>query len=196
VSRADLVAGYVGQTALKTREKINEALDGVLFIDEAYALERGGPADFGREAIDTLVKAMEDFRERLLVVVAGYPLEMSRFITANSGLKSRFGLTIDFPDYQPEELLAIFKTKAAKEKFLLGEPVEEKVYLHLQSASKSDPARYGNARAVNGLFERMKTNLADRLVLGELQMTYEDTPDESELSCFTVGDVPLLQTKN
>ncbi len=189
VSRADLVAGYVGQTALKTQEKINEALDGVLFIDEAYALERGGPDDFGREAIDTLVKAMEDYRERLLVVVAGYPLEMGRFIAANSGLKSRFGMFLEFPDYQPEELWTIFKWKVAREKYLLADGVDAEVYRFLESAAKHDPVHFGNARAVNNLFEQMKTNLADRIARQGLKI---DQPGEPELSRFAVEDVPLL----
>jgi SpoVK/Ycf46/Vps4 family AAA+-type ATPase len=192
VSRADLVAGYVGQTALKTREKINEALDGVLFIDEAYTLERGGSADFGREAIDTLVKAMEDFRSRLLVVVAGYPHEMSQFINTNSGLKSRFGTIIEFLDYQPDELLAILKYKAAKEKFILDQTVENCVYTYLENAAVSDPVHFGNARAVNQLFEQMKTNLADRLVKLNGYQAQSANSKENELSTFVPADVPTL----
>lgn len=192
VSRADLVAGYVGQTALKTREKIAEALDGVLFIDEAYALERGGPTDFGREAIDTLVKAMEDNRERLLVVVAGYPVEMSRFIAANSGLKSRFGMFIEFPNYGSEEMLAILKNKAARENFIIADQVEESVLSYLMSIAQSDPMRFGNARAVMGLFEQMKNHLADRLSGEDLPTGKGDPLDGSAYSRFLLEDVPAV----
>ena len=97
--RAGLVAGYVGQTALKTTEKVSEAMNGVLFIDEAYSLAQGGTNDFGREAIDTLVKLMDDNRERLVVILAGYTKNMDDFLQANPGLKSRFPNIIEFPDY-------------------------------------------------------------------------------------------------
>ncbi len=190
VSRPDLVAGYVGQTALKTREKINEALDGVLFIDEAYALERGGPTDFGREAIDTLVKAMEDFRSRLLVVVAGYPNEMDRFISANSGLKSRFGLVIEFPDYSTKELVEIVKHKAEKEKFVVVKEVEERIREYLGTAARRDPEQFGNARAAAYLFEQMKTNLADRVARSGGVSGKNEIESQTGLSCFVAGDVP------
>ena len=101
VSRADLVAGYVGQTAIKTTKKIKAALDGVLFIDEAYTLSRGGGSDFGREAIDTLVKAMEDYSDRLVVIAAGYPAEMQGFIGSNPGLELRISACLDFPKLSP-----------------------------------------------------------------------------------------------
>lgn len=185
VSRADLVAGYVGQTALKTREKIIEALDGVLFIDEAYTLVRGGGTDFGREAIDTLVKSMEDFRSRLLVVVAGYPQEMSQFIRANSGLKSRFGTVIEFPDYTVDDLVTILKRKAEKEGFLIHIDGEKRVRKYLSTLAVSDPTHFGNGRSVNQLYEHMKNNLANRLASGAIA-------DESLLSKFLPNDVPSV----
>src|SRR5690554_7663423 len=104
VERADLVAQYIGQTAQKTREVIKQAQGGLLFIDEAYSLARGGERDFGKEAIDTLVKAVEDHKDELILILAGYRREMEFFLHTNPGLRSRFPLHIDFPDYTPEEL--------------------------------------------------------------------------------------------
>lgn len=191
VSRADLVAGYVGQTALKTREKIKEALDGVLFIDEAYTLERGGPADYGREAIDTLVKAMEDFRERILVVVAGYPKEMDAFISANPGLNSRFGTVVEFPDFSTDELVAIFRRLARREQFGFSHPVENKVRKYLTAAALRDRTQFGNARSVGVLFEQMKNRLAERK-MKEAGLHAEHLED---LSTFTTADVPEPVTR-
>ena len=190
VSRADLVAGYVGQTALKTREKIKEALDGVLFIDEAYTLERGGQADYGREAIDTLVKAMEDFRSRLLVVVAGYPGEMERFIAVNPGLKSRFGTVVAFPDFSTADLLDIFRLRANQENFQFDDLVERRVTAYLDSLSAHDGEHFGNARSVNLLYEQMKGRLAERKI-AEMENASEVNLDSMQgLSIFTSRDVP------
>ena len=114
--RSHLVAGYVGQTAVRTRTVMESALGGTLLVDEAYALARGGEQDFGREAIDTIVKFMEDHREDLAVIAAGYPEEMQRLIEANPGLESRFARTIHFPDYTTEELVAIFETMSERQR--------------------------------------------------------------------------------
>ena len=124
VDRSRLVAGYVGQTAIKTRKVIDSALGGVLFIDEAYALNGGGANDFGQEAIDTLLKAMEDHRDDLVVIVAGYDGLMDEFIHSNPGLESRFNRFLHFADYTAEELLAIFRMQCEKGCYIL-EPEAE-----------------------------------------------------------------------
>jgi SpoVK/Ycf46/Vps4 family AAA+-type ATPase len=193
VSRADLVAGYMGQTAQRTREKVREALDGVLFIDEAYTLERGGQTDYGREAIDTLVKMMEDFRSRLLVVVAGYPAEMERFVAANPGLKSRLGATVHFADFTPDELVEIYRIRVGKENYQIPDEVEQKVKKYLLSALAQDGQKFGNARSVNNLFEEMKSRLAERKIREQIiQGVDEDIQANSEFSTFAVEDIPVM----
>src|SRR5260370_9068904 len=130
IDRAGLVAGYVGQTATKTLDKCREALDGILFIDEAYSLAAstgGGGPDFGKEAIDTLLKFMEDNRDRIIVIVARYPNHMPRFIDSNPGLSSRFSKTVDFPSYDSNELCEIFRRMAARQQFNLPEGVEARL---------------------------------------------------------------------
>lgn len=189
VSRADLVAGYVGQTALKTREKIREALDGVLFIDEAYTLERGGPNDFGREAIDTLVKAMEDEHSRLLVIAAGYPAEMEGFFRANPGLRSRFGAPVEFPDFTAQELLEIFTRKMERDGYRLDQAVEKAVSETLAAQAAREEGHFGNARSVNGLFEQMKNRQAER-VMHQLDDLHEGDSYSLDLSTFTLDDLP------
>jgi SpoVK/Ycf46/Vps4 family AAA+-type ATPase len=161
--RAGLVAGYIGQTAIKTLEKCREALDGILFIDEAYSACRraGDNSDFGKEAIDTLLKFMEDNRDRIIVIVAGYPNEMRRFIDSNPGLGSRFSKTVEFPSYSAAELSEIFKRMAARQQFNLPDGFETKLKPWIDSRSKADD--WANAREMRTLLEKTREAQAWRL---------------------------------
>jgi len=160
--RAGLVAGYVGQTATKTTEVFTRALGGVLLIDEAYALARGGERDFGLEAIDTLVKLIEDHRDDLVVIVAGYPVEMAEFIGSNPGLSSRFPKTIHFADYTDRELLAIFASLCDRNAYTLGPSTEEAVLAWF--AGQTRDKGFGNGRLARNLFEAAITRQASRVV--------------------------------
>ncbi len=159
--RSELVAGYVGQTAIKTREVIRDALDGVLFIDEAYALSQGGENDFGREAIDTLVKLMDDNRERLVVILAGYSGDMDKFLQMNAGLKSRFPNIIEFKDYSVEELLLLSANFFKSKGYVLVHAAQIKLKNILTEAVKEP--QFGNGRYIRNLFERAVNNQALRL---------------------------------
>jgi SpoVK/Ycf46/Vps4 family AAA+-type ATPase len=163
VSRADLVAGYVGQTALKTSERIKEALDGVLFIDEAYALAHRSTNDFGQESVDTLVKAIEGHRDRLVVILAGYPGPMEDLLRTNPGLHSRFASRITFSDYSKDELGKILENLAKVEGYVLPESVREKAIRSLEGLRQTE-MHFGNGRAVRNLFGEMKMRLARRLM--------------------------------
>ena len=182
VDRAGLVAGYVGQTALKTKEKIDEAMGGILFIDEAYTLAKGG-SDFGQEAIDTLLKAMEDNRENFVVIVAGYPDPMEQFLGSNPGLKSRFNKNIMFEDYTEEELLCIFNAFCKPFSMKLSIEAEHcvKEYLHWLVQHKSE--NFANGREMRNLFELALSNQANRLA------EKTDISDE-ELNEITKEDLP------
>lgn len=146
--REGLVAGYIGQTGLKTKAKIDEAKDGVLFIDEAYALAEGSDNDFGKEAIEVILKNMEDMRGELAVIAAGYPDNMNKFLESNPGLKSRFDRTFQFNDYSPEELLGIFKMMVLKENLKLNSEAEEHLKNYFTSLYESKDKFFGNARTV------------------------------------------------
>jgi SpoVK/Ycf46/Vps4 family AAA+-type ATPase len=161
--RADLVAGYVGQTAIKTLDKCKEALDGILFIDEAYSLagKDSSSGDFGKEAIDTLLKFMEDNRERIVVIVAGYPSEMRRFIGANPGLEGRFTKTIEFPAYSPDELIRIIGSMAGAAGLDLPAAAVAKIRPWIDGRIKSES--WSNGRAMRSLFERAIEAQAVRL---------------------------------
>ncbi len=164
--RSGLVAGFVGQTAIKTQEVITKALGGVLFIDEAYALTNRGGTDYGQEAVDTLLKAMEDHRDDLIVIVAGYTDLMKEFIESNPGLESRFNRYLHFPDYSLEELIDIFLMRCEKSGYALDEaagPVLESI---LKERMK-DVEGFGNARGARNLFETAIARQADRLAKEE-----------------------------
>jgi hypothetical protein len=178
--RSQLVAGYVGQTATRTRAVLESALGGTLLIDEAYALARGSEQDFGREAIDTIVKFMEDHRDDLAVIAAGYPDEMATLIDANPGLKSRFTRTIHFPDYTTEELIAIFESMSAKSSYHL----DEGGALKLAEVIDAEPRTrgFGNARFVRNVFEAAIGRQAERLATVE-------HPTDEQLTTLTADDV-------
>jgi SpoVK/Ycf46/Vps4 family AAA+-type ATPase len=164
--RSGMVAGYVGQTAKKVDEMVDSALDGVLFIDEAYALvPRETGRDFGQEAIDVLLKRMEDYRDRLVVIVAGYTDEMETFIESNPGLKSRFNRYFYFNDYTPEELLAIFERMAGKSHFKLTPEAREKLLKIFNQLYDNRDKNFGNARMVRNLFEKSIEKQANRLAV-------------------------------
>ena len=164
-SRSDLVAGYVGQTAPKTRAVVESALDGVLFIDEAYTLggsEKGGN-DFGQEAIDELLKCMEDYRQRLIVVIAGYNEPIDGFIDTNPGLQSRFNTVLEFEDYKPDELLSIFKGLCKKNQYNLDPVGEEMLLAHFTKLYDNRDANFGNGRTVRNTFQRIVQEQANRI---------------------------------
>ncbi|MBE5799800.1 MAG: AAA family ATPase [Clostridiales bacterium] len=169
--RSGLVAGYVGQTAGKVTEVVKSALGGILFIDEAYALARKGmDNDFGREAIDTLVKLMEDNRDDLVVIVAGYTDEMHDFLTSNPGLISRFNKYIDFPDYTDDELMAILAMNAKKQGYVISDEANQVVRDMLEKMTVSDRLDFGNARGMRNTLEKLVQEQANRLagVTGEI----------------------------
>ena len=155
VDRSELVAGYLGQTAIKTEEIINKALDGVLFIDEAYSLTSSSSDSYGEEAINVLLKRMEDDRERLVVIVAGYTNEMHTFIDSNPGLQSRFNRYIEFEDYKSEELSQIFFSIASKNEYQIDEFAKEKLIQHFNYITKNKNEDFGNGRYVRNLFEKV-----------------------------------------
>lgn len=162
VDRSGLVAGYVGQTALKTQEQIQSALGGVLFIDEAYALA-SKTDDFGQEAIDTILKAMEDHRDDLIVIVAGYTEPMERFINSNPGLKSRFNKYIEFPDYTTDELIRIFDLNCKKYDYIIEDETRAHVREKIALMKLQSLENFANARSVRNLFEEIITNQAGRV---------------------------------
>jgi SpoVK/Ycf46/Vps4 family AAA+-type ATPase len=183
VDRAGLVGQYVGLTAIKTERVVRKALDGVLFVDEAYALARDAERlDFGDEAIETLLKRMEDNRHRLVVIVAGYPRLMRRFLESNPGLRSRFSREIDFPDYSTDELVAIFGRFATDAEYRLGEGTTEALQSIFGGAERDE--RFGNARFARTLFEQALNAQALRLGEGDVERLGHE-----ELMCLTPEDL-------
>lgn len=181
--RSGLVAGFVGQTALKVKEVVERALGGVLFIDEAYSLA-GSPGnnDFGAEAIDTLVKMMEDHRDNLVVIVAGYRNEMQQFLKSNTGLISRFNKFIEFTDYTREELIQILKTMAQKAGLTIEDEALIAVRNRLDQMGQKEQEEFGNARGIRNVFETIVVNQANRLV------TY-NAPTREQLSQILAEDI-------
>ena len=162
VDQSGLVAGYVGQTAIKTGEAIQKAMGGVLFIDEAYALTNRGGNDYGQEAVDTLLKAMEDHRDDLIVIVAGYTELMEEFVHSNPGLESRFNRFLNFPDYTVQEMMDIFDMRCRKSGYELAEDARG-LLRSLLALLSLDVKGFGNARGVRNLFERTVAAQANRL---------------------------------
>ena len=163
VDRSGLVAGYVGQTALKTQEVIKKAIGGVLFIDEAYSLSSGGENDFGREAIETILKAMEDHRDELIVIVAGYTGPMEKFINSNPGLESRFNKYIFFPDYNGDQLMEMFRIRCKKNGYTLTEEADKAALEAFVDLYENRSDNFGNGRDVRNCFEDMIVRQSNRV---------------------------------
>ncbi|MGN0478420.1 MAG: AAA family ATPase [Hominenteromicrobium sp.] len=186
VTRADLVGKYVGHTAPLTQQVIRSAIGGVLFIDEAYALYRGADDSFGLEAIDTIVKGMEDNRENLIVILAGYSREMEEFLTANSGLKSRFPNIIEFPDYTAEELLKITRITVENKGYALSPDCAAPLTAYFDRRQKADARTAGNGRMARNLVEDAILNQSRRLTVGDVSALTKETletllPEDFEL---------------
>lgn len=184
VDRSDLVAGYVGQTAVKTRDVLKKAYGGVLFIDEAYSLSNGGANDFGREAIDTILKEMEDKRGNLVVIVAGYENLMDNFIESNPGLRSRFKNFINFTDYTGGELLDIFLSLCSKNQYIVDSKVTESLLSYFNNLYAKRDKNFGNGRDVRNLFESVVTNQSKRIAKMR-------NPTDEEMLTVISDDLPF-----
>lgn len=184
--RSGLIAEYVGQTAVKTNKIIDEALDGVLFIDEAYSLVSNSQSDYGKEAIATLLKRMEDDRGRLIVILAGYTQEMKEFIDSNPGLQSRFNRYLMFEDYSEEELLQIFLSNLKKYDYTITEEATEKMKLLINKAIINKDHNFGNARWTRNIFEKTLENQANRLATDKYI-------SKDALTTITEYDIPFIQ---
>ena len=182
--RAGLVAGYVGQTAPKTKDAIKKATGGVLFIDEAYTLAGGSANDFGQEAIDTLLKEMEDKRDDLVVIVAGYTAPMEKFISSNPGLRSRFKNFIQFDDYTGEELFKIFLSLCKKNEYTLDAVACEALQTHFQALYAARGKNFGNGRDVRNLFEQTVTRQSKRVAR-------EKSPTDADMTTILRADLPF-----
>ncbi len=187
VDRSGLVSGYVGQTAIKTKEVIDSAMGGVLFIDEAYALTANtGKGDFGQEAVNTLLKAMEDNRDDFIVIVAGYSDLMEEFLDSNPGLRSRFNKIITFEDYMPDELLDIFKSICTKSGMTITKEAEDAVLQFFIERCGLNLKTFANARDIRNFYERAITNQANRLAAIE-------SPTNGQLTTLTIDDVTGIE---
>ncbi|MDO5491926.1 MAG: AAA family ATPase, partial [Bacillota bacterium] len=182
VDRSQLVAGYTGQTAIKTMAVIQKALGGVLFIDEAYALANGKQDSFGKEAVETILKAMEDHRDELVVIVAGYTELMHKFIDSNPGFKSRFSKFFEFPDYTGEELLQIFRCFCDSNGYRIAEEAESLLRERLEEMYERRSRHFGNGRTVRNIFEKAIHEQANRL-------SKEEGVSDEALQELTLEDV-------
>jgi Holliday junction resolvasome RuvABC ATP-dependent DNA helicase subunit len=180
--RSGLVAGYVGQTAPLVTKRFDEADEGMLFIDEAYTLARGGENDFGREAIDQIVKLMEDRRDRVVLVVAGYTDEMEHLLSSNPGLRSRFPTVIHFPDYTTDELVRIVDSIGDKQRYRLTDEARAKLHDVIEATPRGQG--FGNARMARNLFEAAINHHASRV------MRLEGPPTEEDLTTLLPEDLP------
>ena len=187
VDRGGLVGSYIGHTAIKTREVVQSALGGILFVDEAYALtENKGEGDFGQEAVDTLLKEMEDHRDELIVIVAGYTEPMNRFLESNPGLKSRFNKFIFFEDYSSEELVKIMDGMCKKQDYVMSDAAKEAVSAYFNERCQNKPDNFANAREARNLMEAAIANQATRLV-SKKKLTKE------ELRTLEAEDFPTME---
>ena len=184
VDRSGLVAGFVGQTAIKTQDKIQEAMGGILFIDEAYTLNKEG-ADYGQEAIDTILKAMEDNRKDLVVIVAGYTELMKKFVESNPGLKSRFNKYIEFPDYTADELISIFELNMRKYNYTYSYEAKLAIEQMIRDREAAKGENFANARDIRNLFESIITNQATRVA--EMK-----NPSENDITTIMTPDLKDL----
>lgn len=180
------MAEYVGQTAIKTNKIIDSALDGVLFIDEAYSLIGGATNDYGKEAIATLLKRMEDDRDRLIVILAGYTKNMKDFIDSNPGLQSRFNRYIEFSDYSAEELLKIFELNMKNYQYHFGEGAKETLLQYFTDEVTNKDVNFGNGRLVRNVFEKTLERQANRLAC-EVNLT------TNKLSQIEIEDFPIKE---
>lgn len=181
--RADLVGEYIGHTALKTRELVKKALGGILFIDEAYSLARGGEKDFGKEAIDTLVKAMEDYKDRFILILAGYPKEMEQFLNMNPGFPSRIPIQIQFPDYGVDELIQIAQHFVKEREYTFMPQTLMKFKQHLIEVKERNGDSFSNARYVRNEIEKSIRYQAVRLL-----NQFDHQPSRQELMTLRPED--------
>lgn len=186
VERADLVGEYIGHTALKTRELMKKAMGGILFIDEAYSLARGGDKDFGKEAIDCMVKGMEDKKNEFILILAGYPDEMEQFLATNPGLPSRFPIQVDFEDYSIDQLIQITELMAKEREYVLLPLTISKLKQHLTEEKAAAWRAFSNARYVRNLLEKSMRHQAVRLL-----SQYAATPSKQELMSIRPEDIKI-----
>ncbi|MEL7340839.1 MAG: AAA family ATPase [Bacteroidota bacterium] len=194
--RQALVAGHIGQTAIKTAEVVEKARGGVLFIDEAYSLTQGGPNDFGREAVETILKRMEDLRGELVVIAVGYPRNMRQFLEANPGLRSRFDRKLEFADYNAEELLQIAKMMLITDEIKMEAEAESYLKGYFEYLHRTKNQFFGNARAVRKVVEKAIKNQHLRLATLEPTQRSEEllhTLDTADVIEFAEGNDSLLE---